>query len=112
MNTNIKNLPNGEYFTRFGFTDKNAYRVVKRTAKSATISRVEVDADLEWKKKMKITAGGFGGHCHNQHEQTWLFRHVDTSQVVVRQHKDGWWRCKHGERYVEGIAREFYDYNF
>lgn len=112
MNTNIKNLPAGEYFTRCSYSDKSAFLVLKRTAKSATVAQIEVDSDPEWKEKMQITAGGFGGHCDNQHEQTWLFREVSGAPVVIRQHKDGQWRCKNGQRFVADTAREFYDYNF
>lgn len=111
MNTNIKGLPEGRnYFTECGYSQCYPWVEVKRTAKSVTLAKVEVAPDPEWKPEM--IPGGFCAHCTNQHAQTWLFDKIDErNTVTVRWSVRGEWRAK-GVRFIEGAAREFYDYNF
>ena len=109
--TNIKNLPAGEYFTECMWSDSHAWVVVSRTAKTIKVAAVEVDADPEWKAKQIFHVGGFCGHMENQNEQTWVFARVrDDITRTIRMTKRGW--ASHGTRYMEGVAREFHDYNF
>ena len=108
MKTNIKTLPTGEYFPRCGYTDRDVWAVIKATAKTRTLAKVEVERDPDWKPE--VIPGGFAGHCTNQHEQTWLFDHIDHEHTItIRDTKRGW--ARKSERYIEG-ARKFYDYNF
>lgn len=108
--TNIKNLPEGlNYFTEWGYSDSYPWVEVKRTAKTVTLRKVLVKKDPEFTPH--ILPGGFAGHCTNQHEQTWLFDRIDLSGTkTIRLTKKGW--ALKGVRYSEGVAREFYDWNF
>lgn len=108
--TNIKNLPaDREYFTERGYSQSYPWVVVKRTAKTVTLAAVEVTPDPEW--KAEVLPGGFVGHCVNQHEQTWIFSHIDMNHTkVIRNTKRGW-RLR-DVPFTEGRATHFYDYNF
>ena len=109
--TNIKNLPAGEYFTECMYSDRHAWVVVSRTAKTVKLAYVEVKPDPEWKAKQEFYPGGFCGHMANQSEQTWLFDQIATMYTrTIRLTKKGW--SFKGTRYMEGVAREFHDYNF
>lgn len=112
--TNIKNLPvdNGEvYFTEIGYSQSYPWVEVSRTAKTVTLAKVNVAPDPEWEAKMEYYPGGFCGHMANQQAQTWLYAGVDREQTkTIRMTKQGW--AYKGVRFVEGRAREFYDYNF
>lgn len=110
MNTNIKNLPAGDYFMRILFSDTEVVKVIKRTAKTCTVQEVRVTDDPEWIKKREFHPGGFLGHTSNQREQTWLFKEVSGTPFVIRQTKKGW-RCKYGDKFKPG-AFKFYDFNF
>lgn len=115
--TNIKNLPEGRtYFTEIGYSQSYPWVEIRRTAKTVTLAKVNVKRDPEWKPEMH--PGGFVAHCSNQGEQTWLFDSIDEEVTrTVRRVKscyageDEMWGRK-GVKFVEGRAREFYDYNF
>ena len=107
--TNIKNLPEGNYFTEWGYSQSYPWIEISRTSKTVKVARVRVKPDPEWKPE--IIPGGFAGHCTNQHAQTWLFDNVSAIETrILRLTKKGW--SLKGVRYSEGVAREFYDYNF
>jgi hypothetical protein len=109
--TNIKNLPEGTYFTEIGYSQQYPWVEIKRTATTVTLAKVEVEADPEWAAKRVFHAGGFAGHCANQHEQTYLFGRINRDVTcTIRQTKKGW--SLRGVKFIEGRAREFYDYNF
>lgn len=107
--TNIKNLPEGKYFTEVGYSQTYPWAEVKRTAKTVTLAKVNVERDPEWKPE--IIPGGFAGHCTNQSDQTWNFAGINESHTVtIRKTKHGW--SRKGVVFMEDVAREFYDYNF
>jgi hypothetical protein len=112
--TNIKGLPvDGNYFTEQLWSDAHPWVEVKRTAKTVTVAKVEVEKDPEWiaKFQKEFIVGGFVGHSPNQGEQTWLFKKVDpTITKKLFATKKGW--AYHGTKFAEGKAVEFYDYNF
>lgn len=109
VDTNIKGLPEGKFFTEIGYSQQYPWVMVKRTDKTVTLAKVIVKADPEWKPN--ILPGGFAGHCDNQYDQTWIFDRIDpTWKKVIRMTKRGW--AADGVRFVEDRAREFYDYNF
>ena len=109
--TNIKNLPDGNYFTEHGYSQSYPWAEVSRTAKTVTLAKVNVSPDPEWAAKKQFYPGGFCGHCPNQNEQTWLFAGIDTGHTMtIRLTKRGW--ASKGVRFDEGKAIEFYDYNF
>lgn len=110
--TNIKNLPAGEYVTECMYSDSHAYQVVARTAKTLTVREVLVEQDPEWLAKKEFYPGGFCGHTANQHEQTWIFRAIsEDTKKLHWSNKRRRWQHK-GTGFIEGVASEFYDYNF
>lgn len=108
--TNIKNLPEDRtYFTEYGYSQSYPWAEIARTAATVTLARVEVSPDPAWKPEM--IPGGFAAHCTNQHDQTWLFARINPDVTkVIRKTKKGW--ARKGTPFEEGVAREFYDYNF
>lgn len=110
VSTNIKGLPEGRtYFTQYGHSQSYPWVELRRTAKTVTLQKVNVQKDPDWTPN--IIPGGFAGHCDNQHEQTWLFKDIDEGyQRTIRLTKNGW--MGNGEKFRENVAREFYDYNF
>jgi hypothetical protein len=107
--TNIKGLPEGNYFTQCGYSQSYPWVEISRTAKTVKLAKVNVEQDPEWKPE--FTVGGYGGHCNNQQHQTWLYKGVeDQFTMTVRATKLGW--SHNGTKFVEGRAQEFYDYNF
>lgn len=118
ISTNIKNLPLFlestplNYFTEIGWSQSYPWVEVKRTAKSVTLMKVDVKGDPEWQAKKQFIPGGFCGHTPNQSEQTWLFDKFNKNKTTrIFMTKRGTWKRK-GVKFVEGSAREFYDYNF
>lgn len=109
MQTNIKGLPEGNYFTEIMYSDQHAWREVARTPKTVTVQRVAVDKDPAWIAIKEFHPGGFCGHTSNQHAQTWVFKEFRETRTL-RLTKRGW--AHKGTRFVEGRATEFYDYNF
>ena len=107
--TNIKNLPEGKFFTEVGYSQQYPWVELSRTAKTVTLAKVCVAPDPEWKPE--FYAGGFAGHCANQSKQTWLFRGIKpTEMVTIRLTKKGW--SRKGVRFIEDRAVEFYDFSF
>lgn len=108
IDTNIKNLPAGNYFTEYLWTDRRVWREIRRTERTAVLERVEVGNDPDW--KMESYPGGFARHVANNRSQTWLFHHLAPEHVRVRLTKKGW--SHKGTKFVEGLAFHFYDFNF
>ena len=115
FSTNIKNLPEGEYMTETGYSQTYAFKVIKRTATTATLQPVKVEKDPEWKPE--FVSGGFAGHCTNQHKQTWLYSGLGDDTITVRLIKsrycesDKLWGSK-GREFIANGAEHHYDYNF
>ena len=108
INTNIKNLPEGKYFTEYLYTDRRVWREVRRTSSTVLLERVEVENDPGW--EMESYAGGFARHVANNRSQTWLFHHCGPEQIRIRKTKRGW--MLKGTRFAEDLAFHFYDFNF
>ena len=106
--TNIKGLPEGKYWTEYGYSQSYPWVEVKRTAKTVTLAPVKTERDPDWKPE--IIPGGFAGHCTNQQEQTWLYDGVSEGRTVIRLTKNGWKRKN--TKFVQDVAKYFYDYNF
>lgn len=109
-NTNIKNLPAGEYITEYGHSQSYAYKVIGRSAsgKTLTVAAVYVKLDPEWQENMEVYPGGFCAHIANQSEQTWLF---DKIANCVQKIRVGTKKAARNWSDI-GNARHFYDYNF
>lgn len=118
FNTNIKNLPEGEYLTETGYSQTYAWKVVNKTATTIKVVPVEVERDPEWKPKFH--AGGFAAHCSNQEDQTWLYGGTmdNIEPVTLRLKKsryigsDKLWGDKNGREFIANGAQHIYDYNF
>lgn len=110
---NIKNAPEGRYFTEYGYSQAYPWVVigVSPSGKTITLQRVDTKGDPDWKPQFYI--GGFAGHCHNQSEQTWLYAGLEERTTTIRKNKRGEWRRK-GVLFREEAAGPyyFYDYNF
>ena len=92
------------------WSDRNAYTVIKRTAKTLTLQRDRVTRDPEWKPD--YIPGGFSVICLNNSEQRWLYE-SDPEGKVITAH----WSQKKLGFYWQGLhvipgRCEFYDYNF
>jgi len=110
MHTNVKNLPTDQtYFTRHGYSDDGVWVVLKRTAKTVTLARVNCSLDPEFKPE--FSGGGFAAHCSNQSDQTWLFDRVETNYTITARLTKNGWRGD-GTQFSENRAWRFYDFNF
>ena len=109
MDTNIKNLPEGDYMTELGYSQCYPWKVMRRTAQTAVLQRVKTAPDPDWKPEMH--SGGFCAHCSNQGRQTWLYDGLENHQIRVRLNKHGQF-VRRGVRFIAGSCRYFYDYNF
>ena len=116
--TNIAGLPDGEYMTQTMHSDSHAWKVVGRSksGSTATLQRVGVTRDPSWKPE--IDAGGFVGHCRNQHDQRWVYVGLLEDTTVVRLRKsrycgsDKLWASPQAGEFITNGARHFHDYNF
>jgi hypothetical protein len=109
--TNIKGLPEGKYWTEYGYSQSYPWIEIARTEKTVTLAKVKTKNDPEWLAKREFIPGGFCGHVPNQSEQTWLFDGINVENVKkIRKTKRGW--SHKGVVFREDRAIEFYDYNF
>lgn len=102
-----------QYANYIGYSDVYPYEVIRKISdKTLEIRGMDTEKDPEWKPI--IEAGGFAGHCVNQHTQKWIITSNEANGVFrIRLHKDGIWRGKHGEKFkLSDKPRCFYDYNF
>lgn len=112
--SNVKNAPEGRYFTEHGYSQVYPWVVTKvsPSGKTITLAHVETKKDPEWKPN--FISGGFCAHCDNQHEQTWLFDGISPMRTkTIRLNKKGQWVHK-DVTFTESPNGPcyFYDYNF
>jgi len=100
----------GDGVTMCLYTDRHAYTVIARTAKTLTIRRDK--ATLNPCFKPEIIPGGFVGHCVNQDEQSYTYEENPDAmpEKCYWSEKRGGWQS-HGRRIIRG-RHEFFDYNF
>lgn len=103
----------GDGVTMYLYSDRKAYTVIAKTAKTITIQRDKAIRDPNFKPQWE--PGGFSAICLNNNEQSWTYERDPDGEIV---------RCRWSEkngRYQTGsdgsiaIGRgrhEFYDYNF
>lgn len=106
------NLKVGDGVTCCMWTDKHAFTVIKRTAKTVTIQRDKVTLSKDFHPE--IIPGGFAGHCVNQNEQTYTYERDPHGEVYTCRWSDrlgGFKNPYKDSRLVIG-RHEFYDYNF
>lgn len=103
----------GDGVTLCLYSDRHAYTVIAKTAKTITIQRDKATLDPNFKPQWEV--GGFAGHCTNQDEQKWTYERNPNGEI-----KKCYWSERLG-RYTTGGdqsirispgRREFYDYNF
>jgi len=102
-----------KYANHYGHTDVNPYEVV-RVVSDKTIDVREMDAERDESVKLEWVAGGYSGHCINQHSQKWHIKsNTDGHIVRLRLSKSGLWKDKHGRKFrLNDHPVKFYDYNF
>lgn len=101
------------YANRLGYTDITPYEVVvAKTARKLVIREMKCELDPNWKPEM--IPGGFAAHTVNNSTQEWtITSEPGRESVVIRQHKNGEWKDKYGNRYsLNTKPVKFYDYNF
>lgn len=103
----------GDGVTMYLYSDRKAYTVIAKTAKTITIQRDKAIRDPEFKPEW--VPGGFSAICTNCEDQKWTYERDPNGEIV---------RCRWSEkngRYQTGsdgsiaIGRgrhEYYDYNF
>lgn len=100
----------GDGMTLCYWTDKEAYTIIKRTAKTLTLRRCKAKLNPDFKPE--FIPGGFVGTVINQHEQTYSYEEDPEGQVITaywsEKEKGFYW---HGLHVIAG-RHEFYDYNF
>jgi hypothetical protein len=108
---NVKNAPEGRYFVESGWSDQHPWVVVGESPSGKTLTVVPVDVEKDPSFKPNFIAGGFAGHCDNQHEQTWIYvGKCPMRKRTIRMGKNGW----AGGQFKETPKGPyyFYDYNF
>jgi len=102
-----------QYANKIGYSDVNPYEVISKVSEKTLVVRaMNADLDENWKPECHV--GGFFCNVSNNIDQKWVIT-SDPSQKEfrVRQHKDGMFYDKHGDKYQVGDTPiKFYDYNF
>lgn len=103
----------GDGVTMYLYSDRKAYTVIAKTAKTITIQRDKAIRDPNFKPEW--VPGGFSAICVNSNDQNWTYERNPDGEII---------RCRWSEkngRYQTGsdgsiaIGRgrhEYYDYNF
>ena len=92
------------------WTDRHAYTIIKRTAKTLTLQQDKAILDPEFKPE--FIPGGFCAHCVNQADQTYQYDRNPNGRIII-----AYWSKKKNGFYWQGLhvipgRHEFYDYNF
>ena len=93
------------------YSDRTACTIIRISPSGKTIWMREDTAVLDgWKPE--FVAGGFAGHCVNNHEQRYVYQTNPDGHVFrASLRKDGKFRTTNGERVIPG-RHHFHDYNF
>ena len=93
------------------YTDRQAYTVIDRTAKSLTLQRDKAIKDPNFKPEW--VTGGFSAICLNSEEQDYTYEPNLDGEIVK-----AYYSKRKGSFYVDKYLRcskgrhEYYDYNF
>jgi hypothetical protein len=98
----------GDGATLIHYTDRTAYTIIGKTAKSLTLQRDRAKRLTD----PVIVPGGFAGHCTNNNDIKYEYS-PDPKGQIVKAH----WSEKKQRYFVQGTPvsagrSEFYDYNF
>ena len=91
------------------YTDREAYTVIRRTAKTATIRRCKATLNRE-KSHLEFTPGGFLGHTEG--EQVWDYEEDPKGDIKTIRWSEARGCFLYKGKYVQIGRHEFYDYNF
>ena len=97
----------GMFISCNGYSDVNCIGKIVGTFGKTGITVEPWDA-TEQTEKMEFIAGGFSGHCVNNHNQKWDFAKADRANFGMRLGKGFY---KSGNR-VNFTPQHHYDYNF
>lgn len=102
-----------KYANQILHSDVRPAEVTRKVSdKTLVIRPMDAVIDPEWKPE--VHAGGFSGHCSNNHEQRWIITsNPENSEIRIRLNSKGQWRCADGNEYrLADQPRYFHDYNF
>ena len=101
-----------KYANQYGYTDISPHEITRTvSAKCFEVRAMQCERvqgiDLGFK------AGGFFGHCSEQHRQQWTITSDNSAPVFrIRLGVSGW-KSAAGQRFqMSENPRKFYDYNF
>ena len=101
-----------QYANLIGYSDITPYEVV-RVISDKTIELREMDAKLADGEQPKFMAGGFAGHCYNQHQLRYdMTSNPERPVIRARLRKDGRFHSAYGKHVLADKPIRFYDYNF
>lgn len=93
------------------YTDRHAYTVISRTAKTLRIQRDKATLSKDYKPE--FIPGGFSAHCTNNNDQRYDYERDPDGEI-----KTAYWseaKCcfqVEGSLMITPGRHEFYDYNF
>lgn len=104
------NVKVGDGITLCYYSDRKAYTIIRRTAKTITIQRDK--AILNPNFKPEFIQGGFAGTCINQNEQEYIYERDENGRTLTLRWSDKYGKFVCKEANVRNGRHEFYDYNF
>lgn len=100
----------GDGMTVNWYTDREAYTVIKRTAKTLVLQRDKATLSPDWKPH--FIPGGFCGTVINQNEQEYIYEPDPDGRIIRAFWSEKDKRYKWQGLYLSYGRNEFYDYNF
>mgnify|MGYP003629992272 FL=1 len=101
-----------KYANLHGYTDIRPHEIT-RTVSPICLEVRAMQSERDLSIDLGFEAGGFFGHCADQHRQQWAIT-SDTSAPIfrIRLGANGW-KSASGERFqLSENPRRFYDFNF
>lgn len=109
------------YATHIGYSDREAFEVLSAKGNALVIRQLDATLDPSWKPE--IVAGGFAGHCTNNHTQRYAFASNESNPTITvrlcqakvssASRRRGSYYSKHGAEFrLSEIPVQFHDYNF
>jgi hypothetical protein len=103
----------GDGVTMCLWSDRHAYTVIARTAKTLTIQQDKATLDPNFKPEW--IPGGFAGHCTNSEDQEWSYERDPNGRIEKCRWSEKYGRWQTGSDGSIKIIRgrhEYHDYNF
>ena len=107
-NLNPDNVTVGQGVTQCLFSDRHAFTVIKKTAKSITIQRDNATINF----KPEFSVGGFAGHCTNNEHQEYTYEKNPQGETMTYRWSEKKQRFQNNYSSLVSGRREKYDYNF